>query len=187
MVKKILREIKYNKYNSFLEKLAKNFIAMDRIYSDIAGFYRFNCTGCKDNCCKSLFYHYTLLEYLYLQKGFFRLDAAEKNRIKKKAGDKTYPQSMCPVNFNGLCALYVYRPMICRLHGIPHILNNPNGDIIKNPGCETFMEKIKIDENYRLNRTIFYMNMAVLEKELRQSAGFSYKIKLTVAQMIELL
>ncbi len=187
MVKKILHEIKYNKYNSFLEKLGKNFVVMDRMYSEISEFYRFNCTECKDNCCKSLFYHYTLLEYLYLQKGFFRLNNTEKDRIKKKAADKTDHRSMCPVNFNGLCALYAYRPMICRLHGIPHILNKPNGDIIKNSGCETFTEKIKTDENYRLNRTGFYMDMAVLEKELRHSAGFSYKIKLTVAQMIELL
>ncbi|HBN26768.1 MAG TPA: hypothetical protein DD405_04800 [Desulfobacteraceae bacterium] len=186
MSNKILNEIKYSNYNFFLEKLDKIFVSMDRMYDKIAGFYRFNCTGCVDNCCETLFYHHTLLEYLYLQKGFAMLPKDKKNSIQKKTLDilKNGQRAMCPVNINGLCSLYRYRPMICRLHGLPHMLNRPDGNVTKGPGCPLFTEEIKTDEGCRLDRTHFYMDMAVLEKELRKAAGFSHKIKITVAQML---
>ncbi len=186
MPNEILNKIKYSDYDFFLEKLDKFFVSMDRMYNKVAGFYRFTCTGCADNCCETLFYHYTLLEYLYLQKGLLMLSKDKKKSIQQRARNipKGTQGAMCPVNINGLCSLYRYRPMICRLHGLPHMLTRPDGNLVKGPGCDLFTESINTDEDCRLDRTHFYMDMAVLEKEIREAAGFSHKIKITVTQMI---
>jgi Fe-S-cluster containining protein len=94
---------------------------------------------------------------------------------------------MCPLNRDGQCVAYPYRPMICRLHGIPHELHRPGGKIIKNPGCDSFFDQCRdrgTTEYIRFDRTPFYQQMAMLEKELRQETGYAEKIKLTIAQML---
>jgi hypothetical protein len=91
---------------------------------------------------------------------------------------------MCPVNRDGLCTLYDYRPMICRLHGLPHMLLQPGGKAICGPGCGQFDRQCSHKSCSPLDRTPLYLSMARLERELRQAAGVSGKIKMTVAQMI---
>ena len=83
--------------------------------------------------------------------------------------------------------LYAFRPMICRLHGIPHELHRPGGNVIKNPGCNAFFDQCRksgTSAYIRFDRTPFYRQMAILEKDLRQATGYTDKIKLTIAQML---
>ena len=184
-----------NVYIPFLDRLKEIYAAMDGKYQEAADYYGFECTGCEDNCCLTRFYHYTLIEYLYIKEGFHRFENKKQVEVKQRslavcrktdeADEKGKPvQQMCPVNFGSLCVLYPYRPMICRLHGIPHELQRPGQGILNSPGCGTFALKCHGKKRFKFDRTPFYMQMAALEKEMKQAVGVTQKIKMTVAQMI---
>ena len=91
---------------------------------------------------------------------------------------------MCPLNERGRCALYDHRPMICRLHGIPHGLRRPDGRLLTGPGCDDYYAQCGNSDPAHLDRTPLYTVMADLECRIRAQLGFSRKIKLTVAEMI---
>jgi len=182
-------------YTPFLDRLDILYKAMDRKYQAAADYYGFQCNGCEDNCCYTRFYHYTLLEYLYIRKGYHLLDKERQAEVKHSALDvcrKTAAvdkkgravKLMCPVNIAGLCLLYAYRPMICRLHGIPHELTIPGRGISKASGCGDFVRKCSGKPYYKFDRTPFYAQMAALEKALRQSVRGMHKMKITVAEMV---
>ncbi|WP_022665261.1 hypothetical protein [Desulfospira joergensenii] len=173
--------------------------AMDKAYDETASQYEFLCRGCEDTCCRSLFFHHTFVEKAYLIHGFEQMDPATRENLTQKA--KTYvsrtfsrshgePQSnetvslklICPLNKEGLCALYPYRPMICRLHGLPHELHRPDGALIKGPGCAAGNFE---DQPYvPFDRTPFYREMARVEALFRQQSSNTGKIRLTIAQML---
>ena len=168
---------------------------MDREYERIAGAYEFACTGCVDNCCQTRFYHHTLLEFTYLSKGFQSLAERERQNITSRAkavvtqsekadtcGDTV--RLWCPLNDSGKCLLYAYRPMICRLHGIPHEVRQPNQPSRVSPGCDDFHGQCGHGNYIAFDRTPFYAQMAELERRLRQAVGCSERLKLTVAEMI---
>ena len=75
--------------------------------------------------------------------------------------------------------------MICRLHGVPHELNMPGQGARRHPGCDYFMNQHKHEDYFRFDRTPMYMELANLEKEFRQKANITDKIKLMVAEMIQ--
>lgn len=166
---------------------------MDDSWSRAADAYGFKCTGCEDNCCRSLFFHHTFVEKAYFLKGFDSLDPEIKKNILHRAEQyykKTFqteglPQShkiMCPANEEGRCILYGYRPMICRLHGLPHELTRPEGETIKGPGCDAggFGKK-----SYRkFDRTPFYQAMAQIEMAYRRENGIAGRINECIAQML---
>ena len=110
------------------------------------------------------------------------LDVCRKTRKADEKGDTV--RLMCPLNVKRLCLIYAYRPMICRLHGIPHVLQQPGQGLMYAPGCEVFNRQCGKIEPFKFDRTRFYMEMAELEKELKQAVGMSQKIKMTVAQML---
>ncbi|MBU0986892.1 MAG: hypothetical protein KKH68_06520 [Proteobacteria bacterium] len=182
-------------YAPFLKRLKTIFGQMDQKYRQAAEYYEFHCTGCEDNCCFTRFYHHTRLEYLYLWKGFQRLDPEKQNNIKHKATEvcrKTATADaqvsklrlMCPLNLDGLCQLYAFRPMICRLHGIPHELRQPGAGLVRAPGCTYFTAQCQGKDYFKFDRTPFFFEMAALEQELRQATEMKRKLKMTVAEMI---
>jgi hypothetical protein len=179
----------------FIERLKKIFAAMDQAYHRAARHYRFNCDGCRDNCCQSRFYHYTVIEHAYLLDGLKTLAIKKQSEIKSRAMDfveqtsgcedrKGTMRLMCPLNFDRLCVLYPYRPMICRLHGIPHELKKPGQSAVFGPGCETFDRRCGHKSYFKFDRTPFYRELAMLEQEVRQTLGFAGKIRMTVAEMV---
>ena len=179
----------------FLRQLITIYASMDLKYSEAAAYYGFNCTGCEDNCCLTRFYHHTVLEYLYILEGLHNLDPEKQTEIKARAlkvrrksveADRKgkLVQHMCPLNSGGKCTLYSSRPMICRLHGIPHELHSPGRNITHGPGCEAFSKCCSEKDYYRFDRTPFYVKMASLEKELKLAAGITTKVKMTVADML---
>ncbi len=183
------------KLDAFFDRLQNIFADMDRIYGIAAAHYGFQCQGCEDNCCLTRFYHHTDLEYLFIRRGFDNLDPPGRSAIRAKAEEvcrqtkladnKGLPvRLMCPLNNDGLCILYHYRPMICRLHGIPHELQKPGQPVIHGPGCGAFDERCSDKSYYRFDRTQFYCQIARLENEFKQAAGLTGKIKLTIAAMI---
>ena len=187
-----------NRYFAYLDRLTILFRQMDQAYAAVAEQYGFFCKGCQDNCCRTQFYHHTLLEYLYLFEGLQHLDLSAWQTIQQQALTVNAKMAradqqgesfriMCSLNQNGRCLVYTHRPMICRLHGIPHELHRPDGNILKSPGCDAFFDQCRQhgkNDYIPFDRTPYYRQMAMLEKELRLETGYNQKIKLTIAQML---
>jgi Fe-S-cluster containining protein len=179
----------------FLDALHSLYTDMDRAYERIAESYGFRCDGCDDNCCTTRFHHHTLLEALDLKRGLASLEGSRASRVRERAlvyrrdstsssGAEGRFSRMCPLNSAGRCLLYAHRPMICRLHGLPHELHLPGGRPVYGPGCEAFTRRCGSRACRPLDRTPFYSRMAALEKRLRETAGCTERIRLTVADMI---
>ena len=183
------------KLTVYFDRLQAIFADMDRKYGKAADYYGFQCRGCEDNCCLTRFYHHTYLEYLFILRGFNALEPSIRHTIQAKAesvcrqtqvaDNKGLPvRLMCPLNKDGMCALYHYRPMICRLHGIPHELHKPGRSIVRGPGCGEFDNQSSDKPYIKFDRTRFYFEMAGLENEFKRATGLSGRIKLTIAEMI---
>jgi Fe-S-cluster containining protein len=179
--------------NLSFKALKDLYAAMDKNWNKVAAGYDFHCNGCEDNCCKSLFFHHTYIEKAYLIHGFKGLDQDKKEKILIRAKNyvkKNFPQGseiktlkiICPLNENGLCILYHFRPMICRLHGLPHELKKPGFDPVKGPGCDAGLFDRK--PYIKFDRTPFYQQMAQIEMKFRQDLNKTDKIKQTIAQML---
>jgi len=179
--------------NTLFQQLADIYATMDRTWDRTASQYGFHCTGCEDNCCTSLFFHHTFVERAFLIQGFEQLGPDIKKEVLARAKiyyQKTFPDGkmpvslklMCPLNQDGRCLVYGARPMICRLHGLPHELHGPGSALVKGPGCQAgrFNETPYIP----FDRTPFYKEMATIEMKFRQTTGKAGKIKETVAQML---
>jgi len=180
---------------AFFNRLQCIFAVMDRQYAEAAKHYEFHCSGCEENCCRTRFYHHTYLEYLYIHAGLNKLDPQRQREMQSraavvcretaKADEKAMSvRLMCPLNSDGRCTLYTYRPMICRLHGISHELRKPGQNIIRGPGCGMFDLRCSDKRYLKFDRTPFYLEMAKLESELKQAVGLSGRIKMTIAEMI---
>jgi hypothetical protein len=166
---------------------------MDEAYRRAAERYGFHCEGCEDNCCRTRFFHHTCLEVLHIHRGLSGLPPAVRISVTRDAQAYTSgvaglssegPTPMCPLNRDQRCILYEYRPMICRLHGIPHELQRPGGSLVRGPGCEAFDRSCGHLPYRSFDRTPFYARMADLEKRLRQAIGFPHRIHLTVADIV---
>ncbi len=186
------------KFIPFIYRLEVIYKKMDEKYNETTNYYGFCCGGCEENCCFTRFYHHTFAEYLYLQKGFETLESGNRAEIQERALtvcrqtdelDKAgLPvRLLCPLNYEGMCILYEYRPMICRLHGLPHEIIMPDGGIKMGSGCGEFNAHCSDKEYLKFDRTPFYTEIAVLEKDFKEAFGISERIKMTVAQMLATL
>ncbi|MBF0200502.1 MAG: hypothetical protein HQK66_04145 [Desulfamplus sp.] len=184
---------------NLLDTLKSLYRKMDSAWEEAASIYGFQCSGCSENCCETQFYHHTFIERAYLLYGLSRLPSPavvkalkrgelvnKKIKLASKRGESI--RIMCPLNLDEKCIIYPFRPMICRLHGIPHELHppggGPRGTMIR-PGCgagSSFFEK----GYHTFDRTPFYSEMAVLETEYIRFKfkGRPGKIKQTVSEMI---
>jgi Fe-S-cluster containining protein len=180
---------------AFFDRLYGIFADMDRQYAEAAKHYGFHCSGCEDNCCRTRFFHHTYLEFLYIHAGLNTLDLPRRQAIQSRAAwvcretakavQKERPvRLMCPLNSDGLCMLYAYRPMICRLHGISHELRKPGQNVIHGSGCGMFDRRCSNQSYHKFDRTPFYFKMARVEGEFKQAIGLSERIKMTIAEMI---
>jgi len=173
-----------------LEKLKTIYDSMDRAYRQAAVFYGFDCQGCRDNCCTTYFFHYTIAEYLYLLQGFRAFEESIKEGIWERAMNMCDPSKrdnyLCPLNLRGRCLLYPYRTMICRLHGLPFEVQRPDGQRDEGPGCPRFEnERTRTGLPYRrIERTPFYADLVNLEREIRAEVPHFRRFKKTIAEMI---
>jgi Fe-S-cluster containining protein len=171
----------------FFRKLELLYYKMDKAFNKTAEHYGFKCNGCKDNCCKSFFYHHTFIEKDYLVNKAKEFDHDKKITLKKSAVlylDTIENKPLCPLNRDELCILYNARPMICRLHGIPHHLNLPGIEIKQNPGCDAGASCFKSASYFSFDRIPFYREMVEIEKEYRQKFDLNGKTKQTIAHML---
>ena len=183
------------KFTRFIKTLKTVFDKMGDTYNSVANQYDFNCTGCEDNCCLTRFYHHTLLEHLYIEAGFKTLSPEKQAAVIERAGEVVKKAEeadirgelvrvMCPLNEEGMCILYEYRPMVCRLHGLEHELVKPGQPPLRSSGCDLFIQQTDSIEYIKFDRTPHYIEMAKLEREIRQTSGYMKKIKHTIAEML---
>lgn len=178
----------------FLDMIQSVYDEIDASYAAAAVHCGFQCSGCDDSCCSQLFSHYTLAEYLYLMKGFGTLAPERQGVIRERALDvmRRYEageeQVLCPLNQDGLCELYAYRPMICRMHGIPHMLRTREG-AQQGEGCHRFVSPARtgLESVSLFDRTPHYQRMASVEIGLRRTVQYAERFKMTVAGMIVLM
>lgn len=183
--------------DELIPRLRELYQLMDQAYAALAAETGFSCRGCDGvACCTVDVTLYTFAEMLYLRRGLRTLDEDRRDAVLQKSramvaarkleplGD-AYRQSVCALNFQGLCSLYHYRPMICRLAGIPHFFVRPNGDQRESAGCARFQrEKSPTYPDVRLDRTRFYRTMAEIEIDAVRACG-QRTIPLTIAQTLE--
>lgn len=170
---------------------------MDKTWDQVAQQYGFQCNGCEDNCCLSLFFHHTHAEASFLEFGLQTLPSKDRKHVltlsrdycrqtfSETAENQNQPASQkipCPLLKTDRCSLYNFRPMICRLHGLPHELHKPGFNAIKGPGCDA--GKFDSRTYIPFDRTPFYKQMAVIEMNFRQLTGKTGKIKKTIAQIL---
>lgn len=177
-----------------LTRLERIYRAIDSLYESARKAYGFGCEGCADSCCLTKFYHYTLVEESYLLSGFATLPPDRKNQVLQRAKVvvKAYESEGedarigCPLYEEGLCILYAYRPMICRMHGVPYLTFQHNGSIDYGAGCSRFMSD-QVGKDfvfYPFNRTAFYREVAEIERDVRAAAGVKTVPRKTIAEML---
>lgn len=178
-----------------VERLEELYAAMDDAYARAAAAAGFHCSGCEENCCRSRFYHHTYLEWLAIRRAVARLPADEQDAIRHRArrqleaqrrgaADGSAPRELCPLNQAQRCRIYPHRPMICRLHGVPHRLLMPTGQWRRGPGCALYETTCAGRAVEPLDRTPLYRRLAELETRVRRSGGVRRKFKLTIAEII---
>lgn len=178
-----------------LHRLSELYSTMDRHYAEAASHYGFQCNGCRDNCCETRFYHHTLIEYLYLMQGVDQLPPDTRQAVRRiatevveriRSADQSGPNRrfMCPLNREQRCIIYPFRPMICRLHGISHELRRNDGTILLGEGCQLFDDLTLGKPHFRFDRTPFYRQMVLLEKDVRVASRITRKLKMTIAEML---
>ncbi|MBF0516893.1 MAG: hypothetical protein HQK97_07205 [Nitrospirae bacterium] len=189
----------------YIGKLSEIFMASDELYYKSQEHYRctssegkkepFSCTGCQDNCCTTVFYHYTLIEYFYLAQGLSLIDdqemaeaIAERSQAycmetAKNPYKTDSLRIMCPLNFDGNCVVYKNRPMICRVHGVPSSLNQTGKPTQYWDGCKRFRQ-LHTEFPLVIDRTPIYTQIALLEGQLRKEMVFFQRYKKTIAEMV---
>jgi len=182
----------------YVHQIADAYYQMDQAYRQSADAYDFVCNGCENNCCHTHFYHHTHIEFAYLISALRELPVSQQNQVietahqvyeksQKLLAEKKQVWLLCPLNAQGKCILYKYRPMICRLHGIAHELKFPGKPVQYTPGCEAFSQHFKLlnlNNYYTLDRTPHYMRMARLEQQFISEYQIKKRFKKTIAEML---
>lgn len=183
------------------KELAEIYQTLEEEYERTARQISLTCTGCPDNCCDSWFYHHTYSEWAYLWQGLRLLEEQVLARIMKRAKDYVQqsqellasgqrPQLMCPLNVDGLCALYQHRLLVCRMHGVPALLMRPDGQGLSFPGCFRCQEIVQDtysqeDAAPAMDRTAIFFRLTKLENQFLGGKRQRFpKVKKTIAEMI---
>ncbi len=169
---------------------------IDSRYAAAAEKIGLTCEGCDGIvCCTVDLTLHTFIEISYLRFGFDMLESSRRSEILTKSrviveakreapyGDR-YRSAVCALNSEGACTLYEYRPMICRLAGMPHVFTRPDGSEVASGGCKKFEETLRRQNpETKIDRSEFYREMAAMEIEAVRSRGRRTE-KLTIAEML---
>ncbi len=160
-------------------RLQELYERMDESYRDAAQQAGFSCDNCDgEACCTVNLRIHTFAEKLSLKRGLASLEAPLREEIQRrcrkmlKAKEEdplgaAYRNAVCALNFHGRCVLYQYRPMICRLAGIPHLIARPDGKTVERGGCVRYEKEFQpSNPDLRVNRSDLYRDMAILELDV---------------------
>ncbi len=125
--------IKYVEYLQTINKKLDGFFENQKPYI-------FCKEGCS-LCCETGEYPYTQVEVQYLMLGFHQLPTEPQlqilgkiNELKERRATNTEEQFMheCPFLINNRCAVYEFRGLICRTHGLAFYDSNGK---LRVPSC----------------------------------------------------
>jgi Fe-S-cluster containining protein len=183
--------------STLFRKLSLLYSEMEEAYNQAACKIGLSCRGCPDNCCTSHFQHHTYIEWAYLWKGIQSRPDEKQREFMNRAGEYVKqsrgllaqglkPRIMCPLNDNGLCQLYEYRLMICRMHGVPNSFVRPDGKKMSFPGCFRCQQLYShLEDVPVLDRTGLYRNLASLEMAfVGRNIKTLPRVSLTLAEML---
>lgn len=169
--------------DELIPRLTELYRQIDDQYREIAETIGLTCIGCDGvRCCTVDLRLHTFMEMHYVRRGFNTLDPALRNEVllrsrtmkAAKEADpygEAYRNAVCALNVGGKCVLYAYRPMICRLAGIPHVFVRPDGKTLESGGCSHYTEQIgQSRHDAKIDRTEYYRAMAELEMEIVKSS-----------------
>ncbi|XPV76771.1 MAG: hypothetical protein ACNI27_02295 [Desulfovibrio sp.] len=192
--KKTSRQVLFRKLDNLYERMVEQ-------YNVVAEEVGLSCADCENNCCTSYFQHHTYVEWAYMWKGLNELPEAKREEFIARAQEYVRcsqnaisfgnrPNVMCPLNDDGLCGLYKHRLMICRMHGIPNLLTNPNGKQINFAGCfrtqaltdamESESKEVPVLDRTELYKELVALEMQFVGPKLRKLPRVDY----TLAEMI---
>lgn len=179
----------------YMETLFEIYKEIDAAYEESARHYGFSCEGCDENCCTTVFYHHTILEFFGLLEGFDMLPQDLQQESLQRAGEylkelnryrgrEEQVKMLCPLNYDGLCKIYEHRPLICRIHGLPGELEYPGKGKQAFSACKRFNALEMGDETVVIDRTPFYTRIATLEGQIRGEMQYMTKFRKTIAEML---
>lgn len=113
-------------YAEFLKNFDEK---LDLYFSKYKG-YVFCCEGCS-SCCEKGDYPLSELELKYIMQGFSRLDYETRIEIQKNLKVMKKGEA-CPFLVSKKCAIYPFRPIVCRVHGLAYLTK---GGTAKLPHC----------------------------------------------------
>jgi Fe-S-cluster containining protein len=180
---------------TFNDQMAALYAEMQDAYDRVRAHYGFSCEGCAENCCTQRFLHHTMAEYRYLLHGLREADPALVRRIMTRAREAMHAYAreeasgepeevICPANEGGLCTVYAHRPMICRMHGLPHRFRRPDGREERGGGCGPFVDATP-KADWSVNRTGLYQALARMERDLRRTGRHAGSMS-TAAMLVDM-
>jgi hypothetical protein len=171
--------------DDLIPRLSELYSQIDSSYSAVVDEVGFSCGGCDGvKCCTVDLSLHTSIEMLYLRRGFNALESSRQldilHNCRQMVEDKhddpwgnAYRSGVCGLNCGGLCSLYEYRPMICRLAGVPHSFARPDGRTVQSGGCSRYETEIRLKyPELAIDRTRFYEGMALIEMEIVRARGY---------------
>ena len=113
-------------YEDFILSLDK------KLHAYFLEYDQFVCcrAGCSA-CCEKGDYPLSNIELEYLMKGYVLLSADKKIQVQQnlKSMEKG---GKCPFLIEKKCSVYEYRPIVCRVHGLPYLYKD---NCVKLPYC----------------------------------------------------
>ncbi len=140
--------------------------------------------GC-DSCCRHL--TVTAVEAISLARALQALPAAEGAVLRERAGTAADGDA-CPLLAGGLCLLYAARPLICRTHGLPLLVEDEAGRRVdfcpqNFTGAASLPAALVLDLE-RLNTLLALINRQFLGR--LQAAGLELPERLSLAAALAL-
>lgn len=86
--------------------------------------------GCS-SCCETGDYPLSQLELEYLMQGYINLENKVKIKVQENI-KKMEKGGCCPFLVEKKCSVYLYRPIICRVHGLAYLCKDNK---VKVPYC----------------------------------------------------
>lgn len=114
------------KYTDFLKNLDKRL----EKYFELHKEYVCCKKGCSF-CCEKGDYPLSQAELEYIMIGFSKLNDQQKIKVQKNI-KLMQKGGKCPFLINKECAIYQFRPIICRVHGLAYLCKE---NMVKVPYC----------------------------------------------------
>lgn len=138
------------------------------------------CTRGCDGCCR----HITVfpVEAYALARALGDLPEQLRSELRDRAA-RTPPEAPCPLLREGICLLYPARPIICRTHGLPLLMETPDGVRVDHcphnfKGVDSLPGSAVIQLE-RLNETLAAVNALFV-----QGLGTEETVRLTIAEAL---